>query len=59
MAEEQIEAYRREEPSKLDLLRACDVLLNAGFTEEGLSVLTRIVNTRHDLHKILTEPRHG
>ena len=59
MAEEPIEAYCREEPSKLDILRACDVLLNAGFTEEGLSVLMRVVSTRHDLHKILTEPRHG
>jgi hypothetical protein len=59
MAEEPIEAYRREEPSKLDILRACDVLLNAGFTEEGLSVLTRVVQTRHDLLKILREPRYG
>ena len=53
------ETYHREEPSKLDIVRACDVLLNAGFTEEGLSVLTRVVQTRHDLRKILTEPRHG
>ena len=59
MSSELIEAYHREDPSKLDLLRACDVLLNAGFTEEGLSVLARVVKTRHDLHKILTEPRHG
>jgi len=59
MTDQPIEAYRREEPSRLEILHACDVLLNAGFTEEGLSVLARVVQTRHGLCKILTEPRHG
>ena len=51
------ELYARPEYTPDDVLRAAEVLLLAGFTEEGIAVLAEVFGTREEMRKALEWPR--